>query len=63
MKQGYFATSISEIDNQAGISKGLLYNYYKVKEELLSEIVEARIREVVEVMKVAFALNTPREQL
>ncbi|CAH0172687.1 TetR/AcrR family transcriptional regulator [Peribacillus sp. Bi134] len=63
MKQGYYATSISEIANQAGISKGLLYNYYKGKEELLSEMVEARIREVVEVMKVAFALNTPREQL
>ncbi|MBT2616109.1 MULTISPECIES: TetR/AcrR family transcriptional regulator [unclassified Bacillus (in: firmicutes)] len=63
MKQGYYATSISDIAKQAGISKGLLYNYYKGKEELLSEMVEARIREVVEVMEEAFALNTPREQL
>jgi AcrR family transcriptional regulator len=63
MKQGYYATSISDIANQAGISKGLLYNYYKGKEELLSEMVEARMREVVEVMEEAFALNTPREQL
>ncbi|MED3873081.1 helix-turn-helix domain containing protein, partial [Priestia megaterium] len=53
MTQGYYATSISNIAKQAGISKGLLYNYYKGKEELLSEMVEARIREVIEVMEKA----------
>ncbi|WP_260284984.1 TetR/AcrR family transcriptional regulator [Peribacillus aracenensis] len=63
MKQGYYATSISDIAKKAGISKGLLYNYYKGKEELLSEMVVARIKEVVEVMEEAFTLNTPREQL
>ncbi|MCP1096123.1 TetR/AcrR family transcriptional regulator [Bacillaceae bacterium OS4b] len=63
IKQGYYATSISDIAKQAGISKGLLYNYYKGKEELLSEMVEARINEVMEVMEEAFTLNTPREQL
>lgn len=63
MKKGYYATSISDIAKQAGISKGLLYNYYKGKEELLSEMVEARIREVVEVMAEAVALETPSEQL
>ncbi|WP_258833756.1 TetR/AcrR family transcriptional regulator [Peribacillus frigoritolerans] len=63
IKQGYYATSISDIAKQAGISKGLLYNYYKGKEELLSEMVEARIKEVVEVMEEAFTLNKPREQL
>ncbi|WP_411740110.1 TetR/AcrR family transcriptional regulator [Peribacillus sp. S4] len=63
IKQGYYATSISDIAKHAGISKGLLYNYYKGKEELLSEMVEARIKEVVEVMEEAFTLNTPREQL
>lgn len=63
MKQGYYATSISDIATHSGISKGLLYNYYKGKEELLSEMVEARIREVVEVMAKAVALETPSEQL
>ncbi|WP_176585995.1 TetR/AcrR family transcriptional regulator [Priestia megaterium] len=63
MTQGYYATSISNIAKQAGISKGLLYNYYKGKEELLSEMVEARIREVVEVMEKAITLDTPGEQL
>ncbi|MEK4029296.1 MULTISPECIES: TetR/AcrR family transcriptional regulator [Bacillaceae] len=63
MKQGYYATSISDIAKQAGISKGLLYNYYKGKEELLSEMVEVRIGEVVEVMTEAVSLETPSEQL
>lgn len=63
MKQGYYATSISDIAKHASISKGLLYNYYKGKEELLSEMVEDRIGEVVEVMTEAVSLETPSEQL
>lgn len=34
--KGYHACTISDIAKEAGISKGLLYNYYKSKEELLS---------------------------
>jgi AcrR family transcriptional regulator len=63
MNQGYYATSISDIAKQAGISKGLLYSYYKGKEELLSEMVKARIGEVVEVMAGAFHLESPTEQI
>ncbi|MDR7079726.1 AcrR family transcriptional regulator [Neobacillus niacini] len=63
MKQGYYATPISDIAKHASISKGLLYNYYKGKEELLSEMVEDRIGEVVEVMTEAVSLETPSEQL
>lgn len=33
---GYHATTISHIAKEAGISKGLLYNYFSSKEELLS---------------------------
>ncbi|KKI92852.1 transcriptional regulator [Bacillus sp. SA1-12] len=63
IKKGYYATSIQEIAKQAGISKGLLYNYYKGKEELLSEMVHTRIMEVIEVMEGASAFETPGEQL
>ena len=63
MKQGYYATSISDIAKHARFSKGLLYNYYKGKEELLSEMVKDRIGEVAEVMSEAFSLETPKEQL
>ncbi|WP_433744716.1 TetR/AcrR family transcriptional regulator [Falsibacillus pallidus] len=63
VKQGYYATPISQVAKQAGISKGLLYNYYKGKEELLAEMVEARIKEVVDVMEGAEAFDKPSEQL
>jgi len=33
--KGYYATSISNIANKAGISQGLLYSYFKSKEDLL----------------------------
>lgn len=35
---GYHSTSISKIAKQAGISKGLMYNYFESKEALLSSI-------------------------
>lgn len=63
IRKGYYGASINEIAVQAGISKGLLYNYYKGKEELLSEMVHARINEVIEVMEGAAAFKTPGEQL
>ena len=36
---GYYPTSISKIAKEAGISKGLIYNYFSSKEELIVEIV------------------------
>lgn len=36
---GYESTSISRIAKEAGISKGLIYNYFESKEELLKSLV------------------------
>lgn len=36
--EGYHSTSISKIAKAAGISKGLMYNYFSSKEELLEHI-------------------------
>lgn len=36
-KKGYHAASIANIASEAGISKGLLYNYFPSKEEVLKE--------------------------
>ncbi len=47
--EGYHNTSISRIANEAKISKGLLYNYFKSKEELLNEILSFGIDEFVNV--------------
>ncbi|HRX00428.1 MAG TPA: TetR/AcrR family transcriptional regulator, partial [Cyclobacteriaceae bacterium] len=38
-KQGYESTSISQIATEAGVSKGLLYNYFESKEDLLQKLV------------------------
>ena len=45
--QGYFATSIEQISAEAGVSKGLVYHYFKSKEELLA----ALITETTDTMK------------
>ena len=38
--EGYHNTSISEIARSAGISKGLMYNYFDSKEDLITAIFE-----------------------
>jgi len=48
--QGYASTSISLIAEKAGISKGLMYNYFKSKEELLKIIVLNLIDEIIELL-------------
>jgi AcrR family transcriptional regulator len=37
-RQGYAATSVSQIAREAGVSKGLLYNYYSSKQEMLKAL-------------------------
>ncbi len=37
---GFHATSISQIAKKAGISKGLTYNYFESKNEILDEIIQ-----------------------
>jgi AcrR family transcriptional regulator len=43
---GFHATTINQIARQAGISKGLLYNYFKSKEDLLNELIKRSIADV-----------------
>ena len=44
--EGYYATTISQIANHAGISKGLLYNYFESKEALLIAILQRSVMEI-----------------
>ncbi len=37
-RHGYYSASVSEIAKTAGISKGLMYNYFKSKEDMLNEL-------------------------
>lgn len=49
--QGYDATSISMIAEKAGISKGLLYNYFKGKEDLLKGLIDRLNSSEADMMK------------
>jgi AcrR family transcriptional regulator len=44
-KEGYHSTTITQIAKNAGISKGLMYNYFDSKESLLSEIIMRSVKE------------------
>jgi AcrR family transcriptional regulator len=44
--EGYFRTTISHIARHAGISKGLMYNYFESKEALLKSIVHKSVNEI-----------------
>lgn len=43
---GYHATSISMIAKEAGIATGLMYHYFKSKEELLVYIMEGHLQQI-----------------
>lgn len=45
--QGFHATSISQIAKKARISKGLMYNYFTSKDELLMAIIDSGMNEML----------------
>jgi AcrR family transcriptional regulator len=63
LSKGYYSTSIEDIAKQAQISKGLLYHYFKGKEDLLAAMVEVRLSDLLTVMNTAAAKATPVEQI
>ena len=48
--EGYHSSSISKIARQAGISKGLVYNYFDSKEEIVQEIINSGIEEMLKIL-------------
>jgi AcrR family transcriptional regulator len=48
-EEGYQNTSISKIAERAGISKGLMYNYYESKEEMIREIVNDGLEKFISI--------------
>ncbi|MCH5586703.1 TetR/AcrR family transcriptional regulator [Shimazuella sp. AN120528] len=45
-RKGYIGTKLSTIASEAGISKGLLYHYYKSKDEFLETLIHRAIQEL-----------------
>jgi AcrR family transcriptional regulator len=48
---GYHGASISTIAKHAGIAKGLIYNYFESKEELLRAILQKGVQDILNVFK------------
>jgi AcrR family transcriptional regulator len=49
-QRGFETTSVDDIAKAAGVSKGLIYNYYKSKEHLLQELVTESLHEGEDVL-------------
>jgi len=62
-RQGYQGTSISDLANAAGISKGLMYNYFKSKEDLLDAIIAQGFSEIDGPMAAMEQTPDPLEKL
>ena len=58
---GYHATSISQIAKKAGISKGLLYNYYENKEQLLNAVVMKVFDEIMRIIQMSENLSAEKQ--
>lgn len=59
--KGYHATSISQIAEKAGISKGLLYNYYKSKEHLLDSVIMKVYDEIMRIVQMSENLSAEKQ--
>jgi len=59
--KGYHATSISQIAQKAGISKGLLYNYFESKEQLLDSIITKVYDEIMQIVQMSEILPADKQ--
>lgn len=62
-EKGFKGTSISDIARSAGISKGLAYNYFKNKDDLVISVFEMLTKEVHAILASADNENDPKKKL
>ena len=62
-EKGYHTTSVSHIAMEAGVSKGLTYNYFKSKEELLLAIINKASEDMFDVAGTMFGQGSYQETL
>jgi AcrR family transcriptional regulator len=61
-REGYHSSSVARIARFAGISKGLLYNYFSSKEDLLDSIMALGIEKFHHILdEIQNELDTPEE--
>ncbi|EMR01979.1 TetR/AcrR family transcriptional regulator [Cesiribacter andamanensis] len=56
---GYAATSISKIASEAGVAKGLIYNYFPSKEALLEQIIHLAMEKMAGVFTILHQQDKP----
>ncbi len=61
--KGYFSTTIAQLAKQAKVSKGLIYNYFTGKEDILKELVQLGFEEIDRVSVESESINDPVEKL
>ena len=61
-EKGYDSTSIAQIAKEAGVSKGLMYNYFHSKEDLLKALIERTLQDGDKIMEGVFS-DDPVETL
>lgn len=61
--QGYFATTVEQITTEAGVSKGLVYNYFKSKGELLVGLIDDATDKMASVAKTFDSGDSMEESL
>ena len=61
--QGYASTPVSLIAKTAGVSQGLMYNFFNSKEELLKEMIQLGAKDIAESMQSYLTVTDPREAI
>lgn len=61
-RQGYHATSVDEVAETAGYTKGAVYSNFRSKEELFLELLDRQIDQAVAVVEEIFATVEPQDR-
>ncbi|MCL2234388.1 MAG: TetR/AcrR family transcriptional regulator [Firmicutes bacterium] len=62
-ERGLGMTSVKDIAKRAGVSVGLMYHYYKTKEEVFGELVKMSLLELKELQESFNSYDCPKEML
>lgn len=62
-RDGYAGASLDDVAAKIGVTKGVIYYYFRSKEEILTEIRATAIRDAIERIEAIIATGGPPEQL
>jgi AcrR family transcriptional regulator len=62
-RDGYASASLDDVAAQIGVTKGVIYYYFRSKEEIFTEIRATAIRDAIERLKVILGAGGTPEQL